>query len=309
MYKKKALNGEGVLLKNTKRKNSKIKEMLISYLRNNIKEYSIVMIIFLIGLIFGVIFVNNAGKNQINEITSYINDFVGNLKNNIEINKAQLLKDTLISNFLLALELWFVGSTVIGLPIVYGMIAYRGFCLGYTISSIIATLGMRKRNTIYNSINIISKYFHLLRKKHNYTQDELAKRLDISRQAVSKWETGAAIPDLEVLLKISKLYGITINDILEPNIPTKKITDFEQLSKVPENELRDILEQYDMTSLVIASMGASPEINNLLEKLFPDVDYKMERNRIGRVRIDEVERIQQEIVSVINLRALDSELL
>jgi ATP-dependent protease Clp ATPase subunit len=64
-----------------------------------------------------------------------------------------------------------------------------------------------------------------------------------------------------------------------------------------------------MTSLVIASMGASPEINNLLEKLFPDVDYKMERNRIGRVRIDEVERIQQEIVSVINLRALDSELL
>ena len=150
---------------------------------------------------------------------------------------------------------------------------------------------------------------HLLPKKHNYTQDELAKRLDISRQAVSKWETGAAIPDLEVLLKISKLYGITINDILEPNIPAKKITDFEQLSKVPENELRDILEQYDMTSLVIASMGASPEINNLLENLFPEVDYKMERNRIGRVRIDEVERIQQEIVSIINLRALDSELL
>ena len=157
--------------------------------------------------------------------------------------------------------------------------------------------------------NIISKYLQLLRKKHNYTQDELAKRLDISRQAVSKWETGTAIPDLEVLLKISKLYGITINDILEPNIPTKKITDFEQLSEVPENELREILEQYDMTSLVIASMGASPEINNLLEKLFPDVDYKMERNCIGRVRIDEVERIQQEIVSVINLRALDSELL
>ena len=157
--------------------------------------------------------------------------------------------------------------------------------------------------------NIISKYLQLLRKKHNYTQDELAKRLDISRQAVSKWETGTAIPDLEVLLKISKLYGITINDILEPNIPTKKIIDFEQLSEVPENELREILEQYDMTSLVIASMGASPEINNLLEKLFPDVDYKMERNCIGRVRIDEVERIQQEIVSVINLRALDSELL
>jgi len=64
-----------------------------------------------------------------------------------------------------------------------------------------------------------------------------------------------------------------------------------------------------MTSLVIASMGASPEINNLLENLFPDVDYKMERNCIGRIRIDEVERRQQEIVSIINLRALDSEFL
>lgn len=154
------------------------------------------------------------------------------------------------------------------------------------------------------NMNIISKYLQLLRKKHNYTQDELAKKLDISRQAVSKWETGVTIPDLEVLLKISKLYGITINDILEPNIPTKMITDFEQLSKVPENELREILEQFDLKSLVIASMGASPEINNLLEKLFSDVDYKMERNCIGRVRVDEVERIQQEIVSAINIRAL-----
>lgn len=157
--------------------------------------------------------------------------------------------------------------------------------------------------------NIISKYLQFLRKKHNYTQNELAKRLDISRQAVSKWETGAAIPDLEILLKISKLYGITINDILEPSIPARKITDFEQLSKVPENELREILEEFDMTSLIIASMGASPEINNLLERLFPDTDYKMERNRIGRVRVDEVERKQQEIVSVINLRALNKKTL
>lgn len=145
-------------MRSTKRKNSRIKEILISYLKNNIKEYSIVMIIFLIGLVFGVIFVNNAGKNQIGEITSYINDFVSNLKNNIEIDKAQLLKDTLISNFLLALELWFVGSTVIGIPIVYGMIAYRGFCLGYTISSVIATLGMRKWDFIYHNINIVTKH-------------------------------------------------------------------------------------------------------------------------------------------------------
>ena len=84
------------------------------------------------------------------------------------------------------------------------------------------------------NMNIISKYLRLLRKSNNYTQDDLAKELGISRQAVSKWETGTAIPDLEVLLKISKLYGITINDILEPKIQPHRITDFEQISTISE---------------------------------------------------------------------------
>ncbi len=40
--------------------------------------------------------------------------------------------------------------------------------------------------------DIISKYLQFLRKSYNYTQDDLAKKLDISRQAVSKWETGVS---------------------------------------------------------------------------------------------------------------------
>ncbi len=40
--------------------------------------------------------------------------------------------------------------------------------------------------------NLTAKYLQFLRKSHNYTQEELAKKLDISRQAVSKWETGVS---------------------------------------------------------------------------------------------------------------------
>lgn len=141
-----------------KRRSSRTKEILISYIKNNLKEYTIITIIFLIGLILGVIFINNTGETQIEEISSYLNNFINNLKSNIEINKASLLQESLVSNFLLALCLWFVGSTVIGIPIVYGIVIYRGFCLGYTISSSIATLGMRKWYTIYNYFSIISKY-------------------------------------------------------------------------------------------------------------------------------------------------------
>ena len=149
---------------------------------------------------------------------------------------------------------------------------------------------------------IISKHLQLLRKKHGYTQDDLAKKLKVSRQAVSKWETGTTIPDIEVLLELSKLYGLTINEIIEPNIQSQKITDFEQLSIIPEDELKDILKQFDEKSLVVASMGASPEISDLLEKIFTDIDFKLMRDQIGRVRIEEVEDMQNQIITLINLQ-------
>ncbi len=42
------------------------------------------------------------------------------------------------------------------------------------------------------NMKIISKYLQFLRKSHNFTQNDLASKLDISRQAVSKWETGVS---------------------------------------------------------------------------------------------------------------------
>ena len=68
--------------------------------------------------------------------------------------------------------------------------------------------------------------------------------------------------------------------------------------------LREILKQFDTNSLVTALMGASPEINSLCERLFPDIDFEVTRNSIGRVRIENVEDMQNQIVSMINLLAL-----
>ena len=61
----------------------------------------------------------------------------------------------------------------------------------------------------------IGQYLSELRKYYKITQDELANHLSVSRQSVSRWETGASIPGIEILLKLSDLYGITINEILE----------------------------------------------------------------------------------------------
>ena len=54
----------------------------------------------------------------------------------------------------------------------------------------------------------------LLRKKHHLTQEELAEKLYVSRTAVSKWESGRGYPNLESLKCISKLYGVSIDELL-----------------------------------------------------------------------------------------------
>lgn len=68
----------------------------------------------------------------------------------------------------------------------------------------------------------IGKYLSTLRKYYKITQDELAHRLNVTRQAISKWETGTTIPDVELLMKLSELYGVTINDILKADVASIK---------------------------------------------------------------------------------------
>lgn len=68
-----------------------------------------------------------------------------------------------------------------------------------------------------NTIDV-GKYLSELRKYYKITQDELAGRLGVTRQAVSKWETGTTIPDIEILMSLSEIYGISINDILKADL-------------------------------------------------------------------------------------------
>jgi len=54
-----------------------------------------------------------------------------------------------------------------------------------------------------------------LRKANNLSQEEVAKRLFVTRQAVSKWECGESYPDIENLFALAKLYNVTIDDIVD----------------------------------------------------------------------------------------------
>lgn len=58
---------------------------------------------------------------------------------------------------------------------------------------------------------IFSEKLHLLRKSNGFTQEELAEKLSVSRQAVAKWEAGQAYPDIANLIQISNLFHVTVD--------------------------------------------------------------------------------------------------
>ena len=53
-----------------------------------------------------------------------------------------------------------------------------------------------------------------LRKKHNFSQEELAEKLGVSRQAVSKWERSEASPDTDNLIALAKIYGLSLDELI-----------------------------------------------------------------------------------------------
>lgn len=128
-------------MKNTR---IKMRDTIKQHIINNRKEYVIISLLFIIGIFLGVLFVNNVQEAKKIEITSYFNNFVEKLKSveNLEFN--ELLKTSIWQNTVLALIIWFFGTTVIGIPVVFGIVMYRGFCLGYTIATCISIMGIPK---------------------------------------------------------------------------------------------------------------------------------------------------------------------
>lgn len=81
----------------------------------------------------------------------------------------------------------------------------------------------------------------LLRKQHGLTQLELAEKLNVSRQAISRWEVGAAVPSTENLKTLSVLYGVSVDDILngEAEAVSQNIERTNEFSKEQNNHSKN----------------------------------------------------------------------
>lgn len=124
---------------------NKINSFLYRDFYYNKKKYFIALIIFFIGIIIGVMVVRNSTAASRSSTKEYLDTFIKTVKdNNYNVSKIDLLKQCVKQNVILVATMWFTGSTIIGVPIIYGIVGYKGFCLGYTIASIIECLGICK---------------------------------------------------------------------------------------------------------------------------------------------------------------------
>lgn len=90
-----------------------------------------------------------------------------------------------------------------------------------------------------------------LRKAALWSQEELAERLDVSRQTVSKWESGGTVPELDRLVMISELFGVSLDNLIVGEIQADRAEpDIEILAK--ENRRRSKI--HTLTALGIGTM-------------------------------------------------------
>ena len=61
---------------------------------------------------------------------------------------------------------------------------------------------------------MISRNLKTLRKKHQYTQDYIAEKLNVSRQSIAKWENGESTPDIYNCIKIAELFNVDLNALV-----------------------------------------------------------------------------------------------
>ena len=66
----------------------------------------------------------------------------------------------------------------------------------------------------------LNETIYRLRTEKGMSQGDLADALEVSRQSVSKWETGGATPDLDKLVKLSALFGVTLDELVKGEVPT-----------------------------------------------------------------------------------------
>ena len=78
-----------------------------------------------------------------------------------------------------------------------------------------------------------------LRKSRSWTQDQLAEQLDVSRQTISKWESGQSLPELDKITALSEVFNVSTDCLLKPS----KVDNLSLKTEMLENQQQKLLQR------------------------------------------------------------------
>lgn len=143
-----------------------MKVYLLNYVEKNIKEIILITLIIFIGLIIGIIYINSLTDENISKVDSHVNSVVDYIKKlNCEeskIDNTVILFSNLKRNILYIMLIGLFSLCIIGLPIMYLLIGFKSFSLGYTMSAILATLGTKSGIIFICSSMILHNIIYLI---------------------------------------------------------------------------------------------------------------------------------------------------
>ena len=115
-----------------------------------------------------------------------------------------------------------------------------------------------------------------MRKSRNLTQEQLAEQLDVSRQTISKWESGQAMPELDKIVALSNLFDVTVDYLLKPSEIDElsaKTQMLEQHQKKLESEIQKRKTRKSIVLICIAIYFIAFAIIMLIDQISWEVDF------------------------------------
>lgn len=89
-----------------------------------------------------------------------------------------------------------------------------------------------------------------LRNKQKMSQGDLAEKLNVSRQSISKWETDASVPELDKLIMLSDLFHITIDELVRDELPEKSTDEEKESTEKSNSEIVTINKQMSTQKII-----------------------------------------------------------
>lgn len=111
------------------------RNILAEHIKNNIDIYFLLVLLFIIGMVVGVIIVNSLPESESLNINEYINNSFNSIKDGNKLQDMQILKYSLNKNAVFVLIIWMVGLSFFGKYLLYFVIFFLGISFGYTTSS------------------------------------------------------------------------------------------------------------------------------------------------------------------------------